>query len=197
MSGVKRKRRELWESLLKSEITALSRLRNIHRPFAIYDACMHSHTEGEPGVIAVDDVGLVCGAGKMYDICTSCCVAGDGQAEWCASGHDHGPDKPVCVTAKVLDEEYDMPPPDETPDLDALMDRATRGGFQDDANAVIVALIRETRLALTARDNWRQYGEIQRARARDAQRDRDAANLRAQAATRKLHDIHKLLGETL
>jgi hypothetical protein len=79
----------------------LKQVREIHKPFGIYDECDHDHAEGEEGTIYVDDIGIVCDK-PMYSICTNCCAfGGDSQSEECASAHDHGPGKPICATAAL------------------------------------------------------------------------------------------------
>jgi len=81
-----------------------ARVRAVHRPFAIYDHCGHDHNPEDAGVIDVDSVGLVCGYGKVYDICASCCSDdGESQSEHCLV-HDHGLGHPICATIAALDE---------------------------------------------------------------------------------------------
>lgn len=90
-------------------VELVQKLREIHKPFGIYDECDHDHGDG-PGdespsatVVDVDGIGLTCNL--MYSICTNCCAfGGDLQSEECAGVHDHGPGKPICATAVLLDE---------------------------------------------------------------------------------------------
>lgn len=80
-----------------------AKLRELHRPWAIYDACDHHHAEpDEPnGIVDIDDVGITCA--KMYDICKACCTDGDGsQTEQCLD-HEHGLNIPICKTREILD----------------------------------------------------------------------------------------------
>lgn len=86
--------------------TVFDELRALHKPYKIYDDCGHDHGD-EPGdespdatVVDVDGIGLTCN--HVYSICTHCCTD-DGQTEYCASGHDHGKDKPICETSAILD----------------------------------------------------------------------------------------------
>ena len=95
-----------------SSKSAIDRITAIHRPYGIYEECGHDHEPNEPGVIEVNDIGLVCAEGKMYDICVSCCMGGlssTGQTETCASTHEHRLGEPICVTmrevAKINDAE--------------------------------------------------------------------------------------------
>jgi hypothetical protein len=82
---------------------ALLRIRRIHRPWGVYGECGHGHTEAGGEVKGIDDIGLTCL--HEYDICTECCTDGERfQTEACASGHDHGPGKPICATTAALDE---------------------------------------------------------------------------------------------
>lgn len=43
-----------------------------HAEHRIYDECEHDHLPGEPGVIEVQEVGLVCEEGYMYSVCFDC-----------------------------------------------------------------------------------------------------------------------------
>jgi len=82
----------------------VARVRAVHWPFTVYDDCGHDHKPEDAGVIDVDDIGLVCGYGKVYDICASCCADdGESQSENCL-GHEHGPGHPICATIAALDE---------------------------------------------------------------------------------------------
>lgn len=82
----------------------IARVAALHRPYSIYTECGHDHDPGEPGVLDVDDVGLVCDEGKMYDICASCCVhnSGSGQDMECMENHFHSKDAAICVTFSAL-----------------------------------------------------------------------------------------------
>jgi hypothetical protein len=86
----------------------LDAVRELHRPFKIYDGCGHEHEWGDDGnppdgVQEVDEIGLVCDDGYQYSICWSCCTQGSGyQTEDCA-GHRHGKDVPQCPTIAILD----------------------------------------------------------------------------------------------
>jgi hypothetical protein len=56
----------------------------------------------------VDEVGLTCDEGLMYEICTSCCLQ-DGwaegyQTEECATRHEHGRNDPICKTVAILED---------------------------------------------------------------------------------------------
>jgi hypothetical protein len=44
----------------------------IHSSYGVYDECGHDHQEGDPGTIEVEDVGIVCEAGHLYDVCRAC-----------------------------------------------------------------------------------------------------------------------------
>ena len=52
----------------------------LHQPFPIFGKCGHDHTADEPGVLDIDDVGLTCEAGRLYNLCEHCHTT-DGQAE--------------------------------------------------------------------------------------------------------------------
>ena len=90
---------------------ALHRVLELHAPYGIYDECDHEHTEDEADdphsdVRYVDEVGYVCSAGLMYEVCQECCVSeGFGQREDCADRHDHDKGKPRCPTVEALGED--------------------------------------------------------------------------------------------
>lgn len=92
----------------------IAAVRSIHREFRIYRECGHEHTDddlGKPGVIELDDVGVVCQAGSLYSICAACCTDGEFQREDCADDHPHD-DAPCwpCPTLAALDGIQDQPP---------------------------------------------------------------------------------------
>jgi hypothetical protein len=88
--------------------TKLDAVRELHRPFKIYDECGHNHhiDDGRRiyhGVIDIDEIGRTCDDGYQYAICWSCCTQRSGyQTEDC-TGHHHGPDVPQCPTIAILD----------------------------------------------------------------------------------------------
>ena len=43
-----------------------------HREWKVYDECGHEHKIGDPGVIEVEDIGLVCSEGYGYSVCFAC-----------------------------------------------------------------------------------------------------------------------------
>lgn len=84
----------------------IEKIRKLHRPFGVYDDCGHSHAEGDPGVMDIYEVGLVCAEGLMYEVCNECCAGGGwtfGQTEDCATSHGHGKNKPICATTAILE----------------------------------------------------------------------------------------------
>jgi hypothetical protein len=87
----------------------LEALKGLHEPFGIYDECDHTHTDEEAedqtsGVLFVDEVGLTCHDGLMYNICKTCCWREHfGQTEECAGEHEHGKDSPICETSELLE----------------------------------------------------------------------------------------------
>jgi len=85
----------------------IDEIRQLHRPFRIYDECGHKHEEGEPGVKEIDEVGLVCEAGFQYEICRACCVDShlDEMTETCATEHTHGANTPRCATIAIIEKE--------------------------------------------------------------------------------------------
>lgn len=86
----------------------IARIRSLHRPYKIYDACDHKHTDEDRAAgraVAVEDVGLTCEDGLMYVVCRECCTDGGYQTEVCATEHQHspGPEIPICSTAVALE----------------------------------------------------------------------------------------------
>ena len=89
----------------KSSKSVIDRITAIHHPYGIYEECGHDHEPDESGVTEVDDVGLVCAEGKIYEICVSCCMEGlssTGQTETCASSHGHRLGESICATMKEI-----------------------------------------------------------------------------------------------
>lgn len=81
-------------------------IRELHKPFGIYDECEHEHTEEQVAAgecLEIMEVGLTCEDGLMYWICVSCCTDGDYQTEGCVGEHDHSKTGPICPTIAALD----------------------------------------------------------------------------------------------
>lgn len=81
-------------------------IRELHKPFGVYDNCGHDHNDAELAdeiCLRVDDVGLTCDEGLMYEICRECCTNGDYQTEECGTNHRHVKGKPICPTIAALD----------------------------------------------------------------------------------------------
>lgn len=88
----------------------LARLRDLHRPYRIYETCGHDvdGDDGQAGHFTVDTGDFItCEDGYLYSICTECCCDSGGQSETCITDHDHGRDKPICLTAAILDGDGD------------------------------------------------------------------------------------------
>ena len=99
----------------------IAKVKELHRPYDIYEPCDHGHDSDdtgvyEEGVVDVEGVGLTCA--KIYDICAHCCVEfgytpadylDGGQTEECADGHKHGPGVPICKTAAIIAEAEEKP----------------------------------------------------------------------------------------
>jgi len=77
-----------------------ARIRAIHKPYRIFGECDHDHELGDEGVVDAEYIGLTCN--YLYDVCSECCVEGDGQTEACATEHEHGKDMPICRTIAAL-----------------------------------------------------------------------------------------------
>ncbi len=80
----------------------LEELRELHRPFAIYERCdCPEYDHAEPCTYAGDFVTCL---PPSYYICGHCCRDAEGiQSEECAADHPHGEGTPVCPTAAILD----------------------------------------------------------------------------------------------
>ena len=95
---------ETLKAALQKANATIARVAAIHRPYGIYEECGHDHEPDEPGVTEVDDVGLVCAEGKLYDICGSCCAHDfeGGQNLECAENHVHAKGEAICDTFSAL-----------------------------------------------------------------------------------------------
>ncbi|HEY6493278.1 MAG TPA: hypothetical protein VIZ43_08400 [Trebonia sp.] len=82
----------------------LAALRELHAPHRIYDECGHDHAEDDPAAVRCSDF-ITCEEAFEYEICRHCCTEGEdfSETEECASQHDHGPGKPLCLTAVILE----------------------------------------------------------------------------------------------
>jgi hypothetical protein len=80
----------------------VKRIRDLHAEFKIYDECGHRHSEDDPGVIEIENVGLTCKDGYQYSVCRTCCRDGDYQSLACVEHHDHTDCHP-CHTIRALD----------------------------------------------------------------------------------------------
>ena len=77
-------------------------LRDLHRPFGIYDDCGHGADEHTGKTITHCGDFETC-LDPMYSICTTCCRDPDGeQTEECVREHGHGPRQPICETAALV-----------------------------------------------------------------------------------------------
>ncbi len=88
----------------------IQKVRDLHSPMRIYDECSHAHDVNDDGglpdgVRLVENVGLVCEDGFMYEICRECCTdGGEYQTEQCAEHPHEGPAACYpCPTRAILD----------------------------------------------------------------------------------------------
>jgi hypothetical protein len=89
-------------NVLRAQAAQLDAVRDLHKPYGIYDECDHDHDGKDgPDVVLVEDIGFTCA--KLYDICSACCEPHAGQSLFCSEAHDHGPDKPICATRRILE----------------------------------------------------------------------------------------------
>ena len=80
------------------------RVRDLHKPFRIYEECDHDEHGDDIVLIECEDF-TTCAAGYMYSVCTECCCSGMAQqTEECAGWHEHDDSKPLCATLAALDE---------------------------------------------------------------------------------------------
>ena len=80
----------------------VAKLRELHRPFGIYDEC-DCDPEEHAGKTITDCGEFWTCLDPMYSICAHCCRDASGeQTENCASSHQHGRGKPICETAAII-----------------------------------------------------------------------------------------------
>ena len=91
---------------------AIAELRAMHTPFRPYDVCdCNEATRAKPEHVTVDYGDYDgCTESAIYTVCAACCISNGHQTEECASGHRHGDGRPICPTAKVLDQAIDPLP---------------------------------------------------------------------------------------
>jgi hypothetical protein len=82
----------------------IAALRELHKPHGIYDECCHHDHDDDAKVTNCGE--FVTCLPPMYFVCRHCCCDQDDyyQLEVCVDSHDHGPGKPVCETAAILDD---------------------------------------------------------------------------------------------
>ena len=87
----------------------LIEIEQLHKPFGLYNECVHKHTDQIEGEVESDviDTGeyLTCADGLMYYVCTVCCLDFNEQQmnEMCLDTHDHAIDKPICNTSAIIE----------------------------------------------------------------------------------------------
>ena len=76
-----------------------------HKRFGVYYECEcpDEVREQDGHVIELQDF-YGCEKSLLYFVCRYCCSENDYHSEHCASGHDHGPDKPYCTAVAAIDE---------------------------------------------------------------------------------------------
>lgn len=92
---------------LQAECARLRRMveavRDVHRPYPIYELCGHDESDAacvDP--IELDDGTWTCGP-LVAVVCAACCVDVRGrQTDECAEDHDHGDGLPLCLTIAAL-----------------------------------------------------------------------------------------------
>lgn len=75
-------------------------LRELHRPFGLYDEC-ECDDKSTSEHVNVLELGPSCI--KLYDICQECCTDNEYQTEDCAGYHEHAPGSPICSTRAVME----------------------------------------------------------------------------------------------
>lgn len=80
-------------SQLEARDKTISAVRAIHRQVII---CPEAEDEWNDPCPCGDPT-------SHYLICQACCTHNLDQTEDCATYHDHGPNKPMCLTTSVLD----------------------------------------------------------------------------------------------
>jgi len=81
---------------------AVEAVRDVHRPYPIYELCGHDLDECVDPVVQLDDGTWTCGQ-LVAVVCSACCVDVRGrQTDECAEDHDHGDGLPLCLTIAAL-----------------------------------------------------------------------------------------------
>jgi hypothetical protein len=102
----------------------LAALRELHRPFGIYDECdclwrTDANKHRRPDHV-VDCGEFDTCLDPMWFVCAHCCRDLDDsyQLERCHDSHDHGPGRPICQTTAIIDQQVPKPPPRISGQLD-------------------------------------------------------------------------------
>ena len=90
--------------LLVRALRAFEELKKLHMPFAIYSECPCDDPEhgGRESIEIGNGDFWTCNDPDFY-ICEECCCCGEDMSEHCAEDHDHGKDKPICMTRAILE----------------------------------------------------------------------------------------------
>ncbi|MFO7275213.1 MAG: hypothetical protein DIU55_010110 [Bacillota bacterium] len=79
-------------------------VRDVHRPYPVYELCGHDEDDDECDPIQLDDGTWTCGP-LVAVVCSACCIDVRGQqTDECAEDHDHGDGLPLCPTIAALSE---------------------------------------------------------------------------------------------
>mgnify|MGYP001241604463 CR=1 FL=1 len=94
---------------LEAERDRLRRLveavRDVHRPYPVYELCGHDEDDDEcVDPVELDDGTWTCGP-LVAVVCSACCIDSRGwPTDECEEDHEHGDNLPLCPTIAALSE---------------------------------------------------------------------------------------------
>jgi len=87
-----------------SRARLIQRIKALHRPYDVYEACGHNHALNDPLAQHIPELGMVCDQGIVLTICNHCCVDAEvGQRDVCAADHKHLDSYSLCPTLAIID----------------------------------------------------------------------------------------------
>ena len=82
---------------------AVEAVRDVHRPYPVYELCGHELGDAECDPIQLDDGTWTCGP-LVAVVCSACCIDSRGwPTDECEEDHEHGRDLPLCPTLAALE----------------------------------------------------------------------------------------------
>ena len=79
-------------------------VRDVHRPYPVYELCGHDEDDDEcVDPVELDDGTWTCGP-LVAVVCSACCIDSRGwPTDECEEDHEHGRDLPLCPTLAALE----------------------------------------------------------------------------------------------